>query len=285
MLSYLYLFPNRRQFDIVVTDHTSCIRPNDTKFLCRTKTTAASINAKTKLAVKAKILAATSSIAKKRTDVASIAKKTTSIASTNPSLKSTPPPKATVSAIDTSKISKSQPRSKILNEVGKQAGNSGKISNRENGKPSKRSLESNSSKTHKPKPQASADSQIKSKVIKPSSESYKKNHNSINSANEKRLPSSPQAGLKVQSPIAHTNFETSFQELEKFRATRNVTKSKPLPPNYKYTKRKVTMAIVALPIVIVTSWVLFERLWLGKERKELVPPGMSQVQESRENKA
>lgn len=45
---------------------------------------------------------------------------------------------------------------------------------------------------------------------------------------------------------------------------------KPLPPNYKSTLRRVTTAIVALPIAIVTSWVLYQRLVLGKERKVLV---------------
>lgn len=37
------------------------------------------------------------------------------------------------------------------------------------------------------------------------------------------------------------------------------TKQNPLPPNYKSAARKVTMAIVAMPIVVVTSYVLYQR--------------------------
>lgn len=44
-----------------------------------------------------------------------------------------------------------------------------------------------------------------------------------------------------------------------------------LPPNYGSTARRVTFAIVALPIAIVTSYVLFQRLVLGQEQKRLVP--------------
>ena len=37
------------------------------------------------------------------------------------------------------------------------------------------------------------------------------------------------------------------------------TKEGQLPPNYKSVARKVTLIMVALPIAIVTSWMLFER--------------------------
>ncbi|KAI1007168.1 hypothetical protein K3495_g1053 [Podosphaera aphanis] len=50
-------------------------------------------------------------------------------------------------------------------------------------------------------------------------------------------------------------------------------------PKYKKTSRKVTLAIVALPIALVTSWMLYQRLVLGEKRKELVPPGVSRVEE------
>ncbi|KAI9732725.1 MAG: hypothetical protein M1818_007459 [Claussenomyces sp. TS43310] len=45
-----------------------------------------------------------------------------------------------------------------------------------------------------------------------------------------------------------------------------------LPPNYKPVARKVTLVIVALPIAVVTSWVLYQRLVKGEERKLLVQP-------------
>jgi hypothetical protein len=77
-----------------------------------------------------------------------------------------------------------------------------------------------------------------------------------------------------------------------------------LPANYKPVARRVTLAIVALPIAIVTSWVLYQRrkfsiylqcldsyidradiadglqVVLGEERKHLVRPGMVMVEES-----
>lgn len=49
-------------------------------------------------------------------------------------------------------------------------------------------------------------------------------------------------------------------------------REQPLPPNYKPVARKVTLAIVALPVLLVTSWVLWDRLVMGKERKELIRP-------------
>ncbi|KAL5353169.1 hypothetical protein ACLOAV_001202 [Pseudogymnoascus australis] len=45
-----------------------------------------------------------------------------------------------------------------------------------------------------------------------------------------------------------------------------------LPKGYKPVARKVTMVIVALPIAIVTSYVLWQRLVLGEEQKVLVKP-------------
>ncbi|KAA8569982.1 hypothetical protein MFRU_005g01390 [Monilinia fructicola] len=49
---------------------------------------------------------------------------------------------------------------------------------------------------------------------------------------------------------------------------------RPLPSNYQSVARRVTMTIVALPILLVTSWVLWDRLVLGEQRKSLIrePP-------------
>jgi len=46
----------------------------------------------------------------------------------------------------------------------------------------------------------------------------------------------------------------------------------PPPPRreYKPVALRVTLAMVAAPIAIVTSYVLFQRLVLGQERKKLV---------------
>ncbi|PSS15257.1 hypothetical protein M430DRAFT_29245 [Amorphotheca resinae ATCC 22711] len=56
----------------------------------------------------------------------------------------------------------------------------------------------------------------------------------------------------------------------------------PLPSNYKSVANKVTMVIVAMPILLVTSWVLYERLVLGEERKLLVQPTTEGKREKRE---
>ncbi|CCX12547.1 hypothetical protein FPQ18DRAFT_384367 [Pyronema domesticum] len=43
---------------------------------------------------------------------------------------------------------------------------------------------------------------------------------------------------------------------------------KELPAQYKGAERKIRTAIVALPIAIVTSYVLYQRIFKGEERKK-----------------
>lgn len=43
-------------------------------------------------------------------------------------------------------------------------------------------------------------------------------------------------------------------------------------PAYKRAARQYVGTMIALPILLVTSYVLFDRLALGTERKHLVPP-------------
>ncbi|POS88113.1 hypothetical protein EPUL_001084, partial [Erysiphe pulchra] len=268
--------PIRSRLDFVVTDQNASNWLYEPKFLCRTKTTAASINAKTKATVKAKILAVTKSIAKAQSNVASTTESIPSIASTNPSEKSKPP-KSSTGVKSKSQIKTSQPKSQILEEVQKVAGKNGKTTGSSGIKDSsKQTSKSNLSTASKPK--IPVNSQVNLKVTKPSLGSKTKDKFK-NSITEKRSSAFPQPPFKAQTSMAQPKLKTGIQEQSQVRATTNATRSKPLPPNYKSTKRKVTMAIVALPIVFVTSWVLFERLWLGKERKELVPPGMSKVKE------
>ncbi|MCJ1438863.1 hypothetical protein MMC27_008253 [Xylographa pallens] len=50
-----------------------------------------------------------------------------------------------------------------------------------------------------------------------------------------------------------------------------------LPKNYKAAARRITLAMVAAPIAIVTSWVLWERLVMGQERKRLVREPVEEV--------
>ena len=60
-------------------------------------------------------------------------------------------------------------------------------------------------------------------------------------------------------------------------------REQPLPPNYKPVARKVTLAIVALPVLLVTSWVLWDRLVMGKERKELIRPFVADEEQPKDS--
>ncbi|TQS37111.1 hypothetical protein Golomagni_02425 [Golovinomyces magnicellulatus] len=107
--------------------------------------------------------------------------------------------------------------------------------------------------------------------------------NHLNSTQERSPHSiSPKPTSKLDGQSFQPAANSATYISRNFRAAPNIHKPKPLPANYNATKRKVTMTIVALPIALVTSWVLFERLVLGKERKELVPPGVSRVKEDNE---
>ncbi|PMD50998.1 uncharacterized protein K444DRAFT_620180 [Hyaloscypha bicolor E] len=83
---------------------------------------------------------------------------------------------------------------------------------------------------------------------------------------------------KPHVPIAALNSEIVSNISTRAGARPNASQGSPLPKNYKSVANKVTMAIVAMPIAIVTSWVLYERLVLGEDRKHLVKPGMAMVE-------
>jgi hypothetical protein len=101
---------------------------------------------------------------------------------------------------------------------------------------------------------------------------------------------------KPHVPIAALNSEIVSNITTRAGARPNPTGGNSLPKNYKSVANKVTMAIVAMPIAIVTSWVLYERckvpslirekgnvlitgeVVLGEERKNLVKPGMAMVE-------
>ncbi|KAF4633646.1 hypothetical protein G7Y89_g4468 [Cudoniella acicularis] len=85
---------------------------------------------------------------------------------------------------------------------------------------------------------------------------------------------------KPRIPIAALNSEIVSNITSRAGARPAASGSQALPPNYKLVARKVTMAIVAMPILIVTSWVLYERLIMGEERKHLVKPGLAAVESS-----
>jgi hypothetical protein len=50
-------------------------------------------------------------------------------------------------------------------------------------------------------------------------------------------------------------------------ASERVVREGILDPRYKPASRRVTAIIVALPILLVTSWMLFERQFMGVEQK------------------
>ncbi|KAI9712891.1 MAG: hypothetical protein M1812_006760 [Candelaria pacifica] len=83
----------------------------------------------------------------------------------------------------------------------------------------------------------------------------------------------PEAAAKpTLSPSSLNSFAVSQLSTGRF-GTKPKTNDAALPANYKSAARRFTFAIIALPIAIVTSYVLYERL-LGQERKRLVrsPP-------------
>jgi len=71
-------------------------------------------------------------------------------------------------------------------------------------------------------------------------------------------PPSKPAG-KPHVPLAQLNSDIVSNITTRAGARPNTEGSKQLPKNYKTVSRKVTMAIVALPIAIVTSYVLYQR--------------------------
>jgi hypothetical protein len=71
-------------------------------------------------------------------------------------------------------------------------------------------------------------------------------------------PSLSKPAAKI--PIASLNSQIVDNIATRAGARPNTAGSKSsLPPNYKPVARKVTMTIVAMPILLVTSWVLYER--------------------------
>ncbi|KAL2061298.1 hypothetical protein VTL71DRAFT_7571 [Oculimacula yallundae] len=84
-------------------------------------------------------------------------------------------------------------------------------------------------------------------------------------------PPSAKPTPKPHIPIAELNSAIVSNITTRAGARPNTSGSQQLPKNYKPVARKVTMAIVALPIAIVTSYVLYQRLVLGEEKKMLVP--------------
>ncbi|KAF7853918.1 hypothetical protein EAF04_010584 [Stromatinia cepivora] len=89
-------------------------------------------------------------------------------------------------------------------------------------------------------------------------------------------PKSPPKPTRLQSlPLKALNQSITSRLTTPAGARPSMGKGeKPLPGNYQSVARRVTMTIVALPILLVTSWVLWDRLVLGQQKKSLIrePP-------------
>ncbi|PBP26367.1 hypothetical protein BUE80_DR002580 [Diplocarpon rosae] len=81
--------------------------------------------------------------------------------------------------------------------------------------------------------------------------------------------STPTSTPKPHVPIAELNSAIVSDISARAGARRNTASSQQLPKNYKPVARKVTATIVALPIALVTGYVLYQRLVLGQEKKML----------------
>ncbi|PBP18179.1 hypothetical protein BUE80_DR010732 [Diplocarpon rosae] len=79
----------------------------------------------------------------------------------------------------------------------------------------------------------------------------------------------PKPTPKLHVPIAELNSAIVSDISARAGARPNTARSQQLPKNYKPVARRVTAAIVALPIALVTGYVLYQRLVLGQEKKTL----------------
>ncbi|ESZ94827.1 hypothetical protein SBOR_4787 [Sclerotinia borealis F-4128] len=123
------------------------------------------------------------------------------------------------------------------------------------------------------------------------------------STNHKSSPPNPQFPNSIPQPEPKPALSTSlpFKSLNQSITSRLTTPAgarassapgaKPLPKNYQSVARRVTMTIVALPILFVTSWVLWDRLVLGEPKKSLIRdppvvpgPPMAAEMEARNNR-
>ncbi|KUJ09622.1 uncharacterized protein LY89DRAFT_690085 [Mollisia scopiformis] len=84
-------------------------------------------------------------------------------------------------------------------------------------------------------------------------------------------PPPPKPTSKPHIPIAALNSEIVSNISTRAGARPNTSGSKDLPKNYQSVARKVRNTIVALPILIGTSYILYQRFVLGEEQKQLIP--------------
>ncbi|KAH8586218.1 hypothetical protein B0O99DRAFT_678922 [Bisporella sp. PMI_857] len=82
--------------------------------------------------------------------------------------------------------------------------------------------------------------------------------------------SPPKSAPKI--PIAALNSKIVDNISTRAGARPNVPGSKPLPPNYNYVARRVTAIIIALPILIVSSYALWQQSPYSSKSREIAEP-------------
>ncbi|KAB8298756.1 hypothetical protein EYC80_000931 [Monilinia laxa] len=133
-------------------------------------------------------------------------------------------------------------------------------------------------------------SQIKQAQTKRSASTHK--NSPLSSSSPKASPQQQKASSLKSIPLKSLNQSITSRLTVPAGARPSVGGGeKPLPGNYQSVARRVTMTIVALPILLVTSWVLWDRLVLGQQRKSLIreppivpgPPMAAEMEAARRN--
>ncbi|PMD28951.1 hypothetical protein L207DRAFT_642760 [Hyaloscypha variabilis F] len=257
------------EVEVPETTKKTTTRAKSTKAGPKTATAKASTSAKPPVAEKpiSKPIASSAAALK-------VASKPSGVSTTSPSKLPPAPAKPTVNT------SVSPESSKILKGLREQFPKTAPPA----AEPSKLSKQTPTSTVPKPPPsfpaQTKAPPPIKTSNPIKSSTKQASTSNKLTPAVVKPVPPPPAVKPipKLHVPIAALNSEIVSNISTRAGARPNASQGNPLPKNYKSVANKVTMAIVAMPIAIVTSWVLYERLVLGEDRKHLVKPGMAMVE-------
>jgi len=177
------------------------------------------------------------------------------------------PPKSTV------KVSIAPESSKILKELQKQVHSAKTVPPQADPpKYSKPASTTAASKTSYPTQQAKAapsPTATFSNPSKPATKPVPTPHKPASAAAKAAPPPSAKAAPKLHIPLAALNSEIVSNISTRAGARPNVGSGNPLPKNYKPVARKITMAIVAMPIAIVTSYVLYQRRKLSTNSYEI----------------
>lgn len=88
--------------------------------------------------------------------------------------------------------------------------------------------------------------------------------------------STAEAGSPIETPASPSPTQPRKEPLDPQRgraASQRYVETGVLDPRYKKSSRQVISIICAIPVLVVTSWVLYQRQFLGVERKRIVKEG------------